>query len=250
MLIILFFVFMFCFVIVFGEENYHYDFFTYTLTVLVSAAAIIHIFPLTAAVSNDAKRKSLGSRIVWSVLTFLFGLPIAVLYALFTFKVGKYSNRKENKKTIINGITAVLLLAVFLFGSCGVIERIRNYESTHFPAYIETYNNSDGEEFIHDKMGNTYTFEESKNFRYYDRSGNSYIAVTYTPLFSTSSEVDYMQCVETKKTYDRTDYNFYIGKDGYLIIEKYNDNSYDTYNSVNCCSWTPDGKLITKYKND
>ena len=55
MLIISFFVFMFCFVIVFGEENYHYDFFTYTLTVLVSAAAIIHIFPLTAAVSNDAK---------------------------------------------------------------------------------------------------------------------------------------------------------------------------------------------------
>lgn len=59
MLIISFFVFMFCFVIVFGEENYHYDFFTYTLTVLVSAAAIIHIFPLTVAVSNDAKKNHL-----------------------------------------------------------------------------------------------------------------------------------------------------------------------------------------------
>lgn len=254
MLIISFFVFLFCFVIVFGEENYHYDFFTYTLTVLVSAAAIIHIFPLTAAVSNDAKRKSLNSRIIWTFLTFVFGLPVAVLYVLFTFKAGKYSNRKENKKTIINGITAVLLLAVFLFGSCGVIECIRNYESTHFPAYIETYKNSDGEEFIYDKMGNTYTFEESKNFRYYDRNGNSYTAVTYTPLFSSESEIDYLQCVENNKKFDRTEREFFIDNDGYLIIEEYDESrlnyeGYDIYNIPQFCSWTSDGKLIVKDRN-
>lgn len=259
MLIISFFVFIFCFVIVFGEENYHYDFFTYTLTVLVSTAAIIHIFPLTAAVSNDAKRKSLGSRIVWTALTFVFGLPVAVLYALFTFKAGKYSNRKENKKTIINGVTAILLLAVFLFGSCGVIECMRNYESTHFPAYIETYKNSDGEEFIYDKIGNTYTFEERKNFKYYDRNGNSYIAVTYTPLFSSESGIDYLQCVETNQRYDEMDYDFYIDKNGYLILDKYDDETiydenyydenYDSYYNANYCSWTSDGKLIVKDRN-
>lgn len=254
MLIILFLVSMLDSMI-FGElSDYNYDFLTYALTVLVSVAAIAHVFLLTAAVSNDAKRKSLNSRIVWTFLTFVFGLPVAVLYALFTFKAGKYSNRKENKKTIISGVTAILLLAVFLFGSCGVIECMRNYESTHFPAYIETYKNSDGEEFIYDKIGNTYTFEESKNFKYYDHNGNSYIAVTYTPLFSSESEIDYLQCVENNKKFDRTEREFFIDNDGYLIIEEYDEGrlnyeGYDIYNIPQFCSWTSDGKLIVKDRN-
>lgn len=253
MLIISFLIFMLC-LIVFGEENYHYDFITYSLTVLVSAAAIIHIFPLTAAVSNDAKRKSLGSRIVWSVLTFVFGLPVAVLYALFTFKVGKYSNRKENRKTIINGVTAILLSAVFLLGSTGAIKCMNNYESTHFPSYIEAYKNSAGEDIVYDKMGNTYTFEESKNFKYYDHKGNSYIAVTYTPLFSSENEIDYLECVEDNKKYDRAEHEFFIDNDGYLIIEKYDESKlnyegYDIYNIPQFCSWTSDGKLVVKGRN-
>lgn len=249
MLIILFLVIILA---VFWSSDYNYDLFTYITAILAATAGIIHIFPLTAAVLNDAKRKSLGSRIVWSVLTFLFGLPIAVLYALFTFKVGKYSNRKENKKTIVNSVASLILLAIFLFGAYGVIKYMQHYENTHFPAYIETYKNDSDEDIIYDKMGNSYTIEESKDFKYYDRIGNAYTAATYTLLFS--GEVDYMQCIETKKKYDKIDCNFYIDKDGYLIIEEYNDeiiydNSYDTYNSLNCCSWTPDGKLIVKDKN-
>lgn len=259
MLIILFLVSMLDSMI-FGElSDYNYDFLTYALTILASVAAIAHVFLLTAAVSNDAKRKSLNSRIVWTFLTFVFGLPVAVLYALFTFKAGKYSNRKENKKTISSGVTAILLFAIFCFGSDGVIECMRNYESTHFPAYIETYKNSDGEEFIYDKMGNTYTFEESKNFKYYDRNGNSYISVTYTPMFSSESGIDYLQCVETNQRYDEMDYDFYIDKNGYLILDKYDDETiydenyydenYDSYYNANYCSWTSDGKLIVKDRN-
>lgn len=261
MLIISFFVFIFCFVIVFGEENYHYDFFTYTLTVLVSAAAIIHIFPLTAAVSNDAKRKSLSSRIVWTVLTFVFGLPVAVLYALFTFKAGKYSNRKENKKTIINGVTAILLLAVFLFGSCGVIECMRNYESTHFPAYIETYKNSDGEEFIYDKMGKEYSADAFNDIFYYDAFGNSYIT-------SADSGCIGYKCIETGKFYPSSimdamdiekDYfvlkSFLINENGFVSIMDSADITYETvgvysdkdnkhYYEPYLCSWDSKGNLV------
>lgn len=261
MIIILFLVSMLDSMI-FGElSDYNYDFLTYALTVLVSVAAIAHVFLLTAAISNDAKRKSLSSRIIWTFLTFVFGLPVAVLYALFTFRAGKYSNRKENKKTIISGVTAILLFVIFCFGSDGVIECMRNYESTHFPAYIETYKNSDGEEFIYDKMGKEYSADAFNDIFYYDAFGNSYIT-------SADSGCIGYKCIETGKFYPSSimdamdiekDYfvlkSFLINENGFVSIMDSDDITYETvgvysdkdnkhYYEPYLCSWDSKGNLV------
>lgn len=100
--------------------------------------------------------------------------------------------------------------------------------------------------------------DKRNQFRYYDRNGNSYMAVTSLPLFNEITEIDSLQCIETNAQYViYDDYQFYIDKDGYLIITPnendiayndsgaYCDSDGNIYYNIEDCYWTPDGRLIT-----
>lgn len=219
-------------------------------------AGLAHIITLTKAVGDDAKRKKLGARIIWTILTFLFGFPAGAFYALFTFKAGKYEERKDNRKNIILVIISIVLMFAFAIGATSFMRIRTNYEYTHFPKFMTTYKNSDGEDVLYDRMGVAYTREEYEDFKYYDRDGKIYTPVFDYDIFSNVPEIYGVKDAQNNKEYTEFDmYDFFIDRDGYLVIAPDNEFEYSSlgvaYNSEqNICydisfvDWTPDGEMI------
>ena len=235
-----------------------------TAFILVCIAGAAHLILLTTAVNRDANRKKLGARVVWTVLSFLFGVPVGLLYALFTFKAGKYENMEDNKKNVIRTVLSVLLLIIWTAGSVMLIKYSDDYPRTHFINQKITYENEAGEDVIYDKMGNSYNFTESQDFRYYDREGNIYQAIShidYDRFTYDDIDIKGYKCIENQKEY-RYDqgYDFCIDSDGYFIILPddnefeysdlgvYYDKNKNIYYCPGYCYWTPDGNL--KYTHD
>lgn len=219
-------------------------------------AGLAHIITLTKAVGDDAKRKKLGARIIWTILTFLFGFPAGAFYALFTFKAGKYEERKDNRKNIILVIISIVLMLAFAIGATSFMRIRTNYEYTHFPKFMTTYKNSDGEDVLYDRMGVAYTREEYEDFKYYDRDGKIYTPVFDYDIFSNVPEIYGVKDAQSNKEYTEFDmYDFFIDRDGYLVIAPDNEFEHSSlgvaYNSEqNICydisfvDWTPDGEMI------
>ncbi|MDE5985266.1 MAG: hypothetical protein K2H13_08440 [Eubacterium sp.] len=229
----------------------------YTLALAgIIITGLAHIITLTKAVSSDAKRKNLGAKIIWTILTFLFGFPAGVFYALFTFKAGKYEERKDNRKNIILVIISIVLMFAFAIGTTSFMRIRTNYEYTHFPKFMTTYKNSDGEDVIYDKTGIAYTREEYESFKYYNRDGKTYTPVFDYDIFSNVPEIYGVKCTESNEEITEFDmYDFFIDRDGYLVIAPDNEFEYSSlgvaYNSeqnicyyISTVDWTPDGEMI------
>ncbi len=221
------------------------------IAVILTVVGLEHLVLLSKAIRKDAKDKDLSSGTIWSIFTFLTGLPCWIVYALFTFRAGKNKSNRKNPKTLL---VSIFLLAVFISGSYILLDSSRKYAEAHFSTNIVTYKNSDGADVVYDKMGNTYTFDEIEDFKYYDRDGNSYSADNHYEIFSDIPETDALKCIETETEYNMYDfYDCYIDEEGYLAIfsldgevvnskEKYQSD--DGFYNLGFCSWSPDGNLI------
>lgn len=259
----LFILFAITFIIFLGiDESFEFGLQFITALAGITIAGLAHIVLLTAAVCSDAERKKLGARIIWTILTFFFGLPAGIFYALFTFKAGKYEERKNNSKNIILVIISIVLMFAFTVGSSAFINARKNYEQSHFSKYEITYKNSDGEDVIYDKKGNAYTREQIDNFKYYSRDGMTYTPVFEYDVFCSYPEIYGVQCIETGEEF--TEYNYYdffIDKDGYLIIVHDDELEYSAlgvnydsdkniYYYLSSVYWLPDGEIIFSCDDD
>lgn len=223
------------------------------VSVILAVIGFGHLILLSKAVKIDAKDKKLNSGTIWSIFIFLAGLPCWIIYALFTFKAG---GNKSSRKSRINICVSFVLLAVFISGIVILPNGSVKYAETHFSTNIVTYENSEGEDIVYDKMGNAYTFDEFENFRYYDRDGNSYYTYNHDQLFSDIAETDGIKCIETGKEYTMEEiFDFYIDEEGYLVIfsldgeilnSKAEYQSDDEFYDLNFCSWSPEGELLLR----
>jgi hypothetical protein len=227
-------------------------------TAFVAVVGVAHVILITVAVARDTAVKKLSAKWVWGILTFIGGLPIALFYAMFTHHAGKYNDEKGKRKNIICAILSVLLCVVFVAGMVLCFKYSTYYENTNFPNYIVCFENSKGEKVIYDKMGNEYTAQEKYDIKYYDREGNSYSPDWHYGLFSSVPDIHDFINDKTGEIYtpDNIDYgyNYYIDKDGYLVVIPddeigystlgvyYTDNG-DIYYSYDDCYWLPDGNL-------
>lgn len=243
-----------CFFLI--DTSFDFPIFFAVLLAISIVSGIAHIILFTAAVCSDAKRKGLGARIVWTVLTFILGFPAGMFYALFTFKAGKYEDSKRNNKNIKLSAAAVVLMLIFAIGSTGFVHSKTNYDYTHFSKYEITYKNSDGEDVVYDKMGNAYTREEYENFKYYGRDGKTYTIIIDYDIFSNVPEIYGVRSTESDKDYTEFDmYDFFIDRDGYLVMVPDNEFEYSSlgvryddeqniYYDISSVYWTPDGEML------
>lgn len=242
---------------------YEPDIWYCALLALDAVTGAAHIVLLTISVYRDTGVKKLGARVIWSILTFIGGIPIAIIYALFTHNAGKYNDKPEKRKNIIRAVLSVILLVIFCFCANLISYNAQTYMQTHFTKYYVTYKNASGEEVIYDKMGNAYTFEEHTNLKYYDRKGNSYQAIIdyeYDDVFSSNEyDTEGYKCLETNREYYFDDYDFLIDDSGYLIIAPYGsyksfglvyyDDIGNIYYDINLCQWSPEGEIVFNGEN-
>lgn len=257
-MIFLFMFYILLFLCVLDSESYSIYPLCLFASFILSVFGLAHMILLSTVVYRDAAEKNIGSKAMWALLTFAAGIPMAGLYGILSYRAGKYKNKSAKKRNIIHGLVSVAAGILFVLSTPALSHFSDNYRLTHFTKDTVTYENASGDDIIYDKAGNSYTADKRNQFRYYDRNGNSYMAVTSLPLFNEITEIDSLQCIETNAQYViYDDYQFYIDKDGYLIITPnendiayndsgaYCDSDGNIYYNIEDCYWTPDGRLIT-----
>lgn len=250
---IIFIIFIMTFFTLDDSTSYSVPALYFIVWTLIMAAGILHLILLTCAVYSDAKEKKLSSKRMWTILAFLLDIPAAVIYAIFTFKSAKNTNKKTNIKNIVLCVLSVLLLLIFTFGIQRADAHFSKYYVEHFDNSFVTFKNENNEDVIYDKMGIAYTLSEAENMTYYDRDGNSYRGIFYDDEIHSYSSY---KCVEDGKEYPYNDYDFLIDKDGYIVILSndsdiyycnmgvYYDDEKNIYYYIEDCYWTPDGELV------
>lgn len=226
---------------------------------LLGIACVAHVILLTYTVYSDAKEKKLASKGIWALLTIIFDIPCVVVYVLFTFRAEKSINKKIRKRNIFLNVLSLLLIIVFFYGSQITDKYYDDYTHKHFDNSVATYKNEKNQDVIYDKMGNSYTFLQSRNMTYYDRNGNKYTPIIHDDI----RNINGFKCSQNNKEYLSDDYEFLIDRDGYIVILPYDsinysdlgvcyDNSGNIYYDIIDCYWTPDGKLkfYSDYNND
>ena len=150
---IIFIIFIMTFFTLADSASYSVPALYFIAWTLIMAAGILHLILLACAVYSDAKEKKLSSKRMWTFLTFLLDIPAAVIYAIFTFKSAKNTNKKTNIKNIVLGVLSVLLLLVFTFGIQRADAHFSKYYIGHFDDSFVTFKNENDEDVIYDKMG-------------------------------------------------------------------------------------------------
>lgn len=255
MLIVLLAIFIIIFFVI--DTNFNFGILFALLLALVIITGIAHIITVTIAVYHDAKKKQVGAKIIWTILTFLFGFPITLLYMAFTLKCVKHNNSNKEKKSLIFSIISICLMIVFIISANEFVIERNTYETTHFTKNDIVYKNNDGNDVVYDKMGNAYTREEMDNFKYYTKNGKSYTPIWDYDIFSNVPEIDTLICNEDGTEQDSY---YFIDKDGYLVITNYEDEFKHSslgvaykdeviYYYLSSCFWTPEGELTFNYNN-
>lgn len=222
------------------------------------AFAILYRVYLAKTVALVLEAKKVESVKTWKVLTFIFGLLVAIICFAINFKVGeKIDNDKVKKlikKYIINTIVFGLLLLAMRPVEMTYLQKQFDYSKK---ALIECYHPSfyddELETYVcYDKLGNTYTInDEYDKIFFYDKDGNKY---------KENEDWNYY-CADTSKVVKRG--NGFIDENGYFVIkynlEKYlseDDDEWDDYTLFSYdedkniyfypgdCSWDKDGNLI------
>ena len=242
------------------DSGYEAGYITLIPSFFIFAAYIAHIFTLSIAVSRGAKKKGMVSDWIWVILTFIFGLPAAIIFALLTLGIKNDNNNKWKSNASVFAIVSIFLLTAFIGGTFLMGMYSEYYTSTHFSTNYVCYETEDGTEVIYDKMKNAYTRKEAEQFKYYDRKGNTYTIFFHYGTFDNEPRVDGYTCKEDGKDYETSEYDIAIDRDGYLVIYPdsdlqrfYSENGscfYDDNGNIyfypDDCYWTPDGKLAFK----
>ncbi|MDE6111416.1 MAG: hypothetical protein K2F65_05810 [Eubacterium sp.] len=244
------------------NPNYEASCIVNILSSIVFFAFIAHIFTLTLAVGRSAKRKGLASGWIWTIFTFIFGIPTAIIFALFTSGIDDNENKKVKNNSAIMTTISLVLLSAYIIGMIGTGMYSSNYMATHFTLDDTFYVTEDGREVIYDKKGIAYTRIQEDSFKYYSRDGKTYVPILYYDIFATEPDVQGYNCIEEGKTYDEFEYDFAIDCDGYFLIfpndnlefsmgdlYDYYDKNGNVYFNPESCYWTPEGELSFDTKN-
>ncbi|MDE5995585.1 MAG: hypothetical protein K2G56_01570, partial [Eubacterium sp.] len=162
---------------------------TLFLSLIIVIAFIAHIYFLALAVSRNAKRKGLASDWIWALLTFVFGIPAAIIYALFTGGIDDNENKKVKDNSAVLTTISFTLLAASIIGTICTGMFSEYYTSTHFSADDTYYVTEDGQQVIYDRMGTAYTCKQAEFFKYYDRNGKTYIPIWHYGMFASEPDV-------------------------------------------------------------
>ncbi|MDE5671230.1 MAG: hypothetical protein K2I14_07195, partial [Eubacterium sp.] len=226
------------------------------LSLIIVCVFIAHIYLLALTVKRSAQKKGLASDWTWAILTFVFGIPAAIIFAFFAGGIDDNENKKvKNNSAVLTSISFTLLAASIIGTICtGMFSEY--YTSSHFPTEHPYYVTEDGQKVIYDKMGNAYTREQAETFKYYDRNGKTYVPIWHYGLFASEPDVHEYNCIEDGKVYDEFEYNLVIDSDGYFVIfpddvlefsmgdlYDYYDKNGNIYFYPERCNWTPDGEL-------
>jgi uncharacterized membrane protein len=115
------------------------------LFVILAIVGIAHIILITIAIIRDATAKKLGASWIWGVLTFAFGMPIALIYALFTHKIEKHNDTASRRKNLLCALLSVLLCIIFIAGIPLFSMYTQHYRDTHFSNCSVYYETETGE---------------------------------------------------------------------------------------------------------
>lgn len=228
---------------------------------LYSALLVIFVFArliLPFAIYYDAKDKRLDSSVMWTILSLIFGVPVAIIYAITTKKA---DDTKENIKyrkrfTVLTVISYVILIVSF---TCLVGFGDKSPDDFDKDSYC-TYENADGELIIYDKMGNDYTFKEldsgEKDFLYFDKNGTPFMK---DPDWDYDCFISLEEIDENEETeeYCTSDFYVLIDENGYLChFEKselksdksrhkcYLDKNGNTYYDTEIVGWDSEGNIV------
>ena len=239
------------------EGEYSVSSIVLILSFILILAYIAHIILLTIAVGRSAGKRCLSSDWIWALLTFIFGLPVAILFAIFIIGIESNGSKKEKGSPALIALISFTLLAASMIGTIVTGMFTEYYTSSHFSEEYIYYESEDGQQVIYDKMGNAYTRAKSKNFKYYDRDGNTYTVIWDYDTFDRDPYLHGLKRIEDGKEYEYYyyEYDLAIDPDGYIVIFPYEELE---YSSIGClydkdgniyyypesCYWTPDGELI------
>lgn len=81
---------------------------------VIALSYVISKTALTLAVAYDAKDRNIKSEIIWSLLTLILGIPVAVIYAFFTFKLNTDNKSRIKSRIIFTIITVISTIALLL----------------------------------------------------------------------------------------------------------------------------------------
>ena len=172
--------------------------------------ALYRIF-LCLTIHSSAKEREVKYRFLWSLLTFLFGVIIPIIYAVVNRK-NKTVKRYKSKNIFL--VFSIILIALSYSGAiCYNLSNTGEFEHTLDPqTTVDDLNNK----VIYDKKGNKYLYKDM-NFLYYDENGNSYKWV--------GDRFDTLVSIESGKEYKMEDYLYCINQDGDLCIFDYDSES-------------------------
>ncbi len=212
---------------------------------------------LCFAVYNDGKANENKGKLLWSILSFLFGFIPAIIYAIVVF-VKKRENRRKSKPALI----VIAMIAMILSFNSFVIYELSctgefgflDFDIKFSDVATVTYKNRFGQKVILDKEGNEYTYSQRKALLYYTENGEEYRCIDDVDYF-------YMTFIntETEERYIVEEYDFYVNDEGYFCIFNRDDNSlkdyeidgyyvyYDEnhlYYSLDFVFWDRDGNVV------
>ena len=223
------------------------------LVLWFSCFVLYRIF-LCLIVNSSAKERQVKCRTLWSILTFLLGVIVPIIYAIVNRK-HKAAKRYKSKNVFI--VLSIILIALsYIGGICynlshtGEFEFILDPEISFDETYTVTFKNNWGRKVILDKKGNEYTFFNKNELLYYEEDGTAYKCP--------DGHASTLMNVESQRVYREDEYDFYVNDDGYLcIFENFHElNCYENdscsvyyddehlYFPIDAVNWDREGKIV------
>lgn len=216
-------------------------------TIIILAGTIL----LTISVYLDAKQKKLNSKGLWTALSFIFGLPVLIIYAIFTRK----SRTNGYNETSIKCFGWAMIL-IFILGAASTFANNFNEIKVRKDDTAITFYDDNGQKVIYDKMGISYPLRNESDKLYYSKDGKTYIYVQFKDGLTGSG----YKCIETDEefTFNSKKY-IYIDKNGWAVefeqdklhgtgIGAYCDDDKNVYYHTSRCYWNSNGDLIFPQK--
>lgn len=80
------------------EGEYNVSSIVLIVSLILILAYIAHIILLTIAVGKSAGKRCMSSDWIWALLTFIFGLPVAIVFAIFIIGIESNKNKKRKQQ--------------------------------------------------------------------------------------------------------------------------------------------------------
>ena len=241
-------------------DNFSYQFLTdlsgfqIFYLVLWLAGFVLYRAFLCITVNASAKEKQVKCRPLWSLLTFLFGVIVPIIYAIVNRK--HKATKRYKSKNIFLVLSIILIILSYSGVFCyhlsytGEFGYILNPEISFDETSTVTFKTSWGRQVILDKKGNEYTFFNKNELLYYEEDGTAYKCP--------DGHASTLMNVESQRVYREDEYDFYVNDDGYLcIFENFHElNCYENdycsvyydnehlYFPIDAVNWDREGKIV------